>query len=95
MREISMQNLDKYRPLNQDDWKRTQVRMPQSLYNALQNYAKENELSLNSAMLALCEKGLEQAGLDVTSNTIDWVQMRNDVTEILESIKTLKEKPTA
>lgn len=90
-----MQTLDKYRQLNQEDWKRTQVRMPQPLYNALQNYAKENELSLNSAMLTLCELGLEKANNEVKSNEIDWIQMRNDVSAILESLKSLKEKPTA
>ena len=95
MREISMQTLDKYRQLNQEDWKRTQVRMPQPLYNALQNYAKENELSLNSAMLTLCELGLEKANNEVKPNEIDWIQMRNDVSTILESLKSLKEKPTA
>ncbi|UWY71004.1 hypothetical protein [Acinetobacter baumannii] len=32
----------------QDDWKRTQVRMPQDQYDDVVNYAEQNNLSLNS-----------------------------------------------
>lgn len=53
-----MTDLDKFRSLNQDNWKRTQVRMPQDLYNEVSLYAEENELSLNSAMLVLMDKSL-------------------------------------
>ena len=45
---------------NQDSWKRTQVRIPQDQYDAVVDYAKENNLSLNTAMLELMDKGLQQ-----------------------------------
>ena len=53
-----MTDLDRYRTLNQDDWKRTQIRMPQEQYQAIADYAQNLNLSLNSAMLELMEKGL-------------------------------------
>lgn len=46
------------RLLTQDDWKRTQIRMPQEQYQAVADYAQNRNLSLNSAMLELMEKGL-------------------------------------
>ncbi len=44
----------------QDDWKRTQIRMPQDQYDDVVKYAEQNNLSLNSAMLELIEKGLDR-----------------------------------
>lgn len=46
------------RAISQDDWKRTQVRMPQEQYKAVMNYAEHNNLSLNTAMLELMDKGI-------------------------------------
>ena len=43
----------------QDDWKRTQVRIPQELYDDLTNYAVNKNISLNTAMITLMNKGLE------------------------------------
>ncbi|AWL29336.1 hypothetical protein DJ533_12525 [Acinetobacter defluvii] len=37
----------------QDDWKRTQLRIPHSQYEAVSRYAVRKSLSLNSAMLEL------------------------------------------
>ncbi|BAV11066.1 hypothetical protein SKB0120_04690 [Moraxella osloensis] len=42
----------------QDDWKRTQVRMPQPLYEAVNEYAKNKDFSLNTAMIDLMNKAL-------------------------------------
>ncbi|MCX0334426.1 hypothetical protein [Acinetobacter radioresistens] len=48
------------RVVSQDDWKRTQVRMPQELYDDLTNYAENKNISLNTAMITLMNKGLTQ-----------------------------------
>lgn len=48
----------KARIQNQDEWKRTQLRIPQEQYDAVADYAKENNLSLNAAMLELMDRGL-------------------------------------
>lgn len=45
--------------LNQDDWKRTQVRMPQEQYQSVVDYANDNKMSLNSAIIDLVDKGLK------------------------------------
>jgi len=50
---------DKVRTLNQDDWKRTQLRMPQEQYEAVMRYAEKNNLSLNTAILELMDTGLK------------------------------------
>lgn len=54
----------------QEDWKRTQIRIPEHLYDELTEYANNNGLSFNSAMLELMNKGLK---------------MKNDIPEILET----------
>ncbi len=51
--------IDKVRTLNQEDWKRTQIRMPQDQYQAVVDYAEQNNLSLNSAILELLDKALD------------------------------------
>lgn len=47
------------RAVSQEDWKRTQVRMPQEQYDSLMSYAEKNNLSLNTAMLELMDIGLQ------------------------------------
>lgn len=47
------------RAVTQDDWKRTQIRMPQDQYETLMHYAEQNNLSLNTAMIELIELGLK------------------------------------
>lgn len=47
------------RAVTQDDWKRTQIRMPQDQYESLMHYAEQNNLSLNTAMIELMELGLK------------------------------------
>lgn len=49
---------EKSRIQNQDEWKRTQIRIPKDIYNSLVEYAERNNLSLNTAMLELMDKGL-------------------------------------
>lgn len=92
-----MSNLDKYRHLNQDDWKRTQVRMPQDLYADLTNYAKENNLSLNSAMIVLMNKGLEykQDGqpFSLTSQQLEQLAAQAGKAYMLVIANTIKDLP--
>lgn len=60
--------IDKVRTLNQEDWKRTQIRMPQEQYQTVVDYAEKNNLSLNSAVLELLDKALD---LDNSVNVND------------------------
>ncbi|HCU74632.1 hypothetical protein IIQ44_20260 [Acinetobacter oleivorans] len=53
---------EKKRIQNQDEWKRTQIRIPQDQYDAIVEYAEKNNLSLNTAMLDLMEKGFIAEG---------------------------------
>lgn len=46
------------RAVTQDDWKRSQVRMPQEQYDRIMDYAEKKNISLNTAMLELMDKGL-------------------------------------
>ncbi|WP_199506816.1 MULTISPECIES: hypothetical protein [unclassified Psychrobacter] len=43
---------------SQDTWKRSQIRLTPSLYDAVMRYAEENILSLNSALMYLIDEGL-------------------------------------
>lgn len=61
-RKASMMNPRDGRAVNQEGWKRTQVRMPQEQYKAIMEYAEQNNLSLNTAMLELMDKGLNMTG---------------------------------
>ncbi|MFT4020760.1 MAG: hypothetical protein QM666_04495 [Acinetobacter sp.] len=49
---------DKTRTQNQDDWKRTQIRIPISLYKDVVRHAEQHNLSLNYAMLELMNRGI-------------------------------------
>lgn len=42
----------------QDDWKRTQIRIPIGLYEDVAQYAEQHNLSLNYAMLELMDRGI-------------------------------------
>lgn len=43
---------------SQDTWKRSQVRLPNTLYHAIMEYADKNNMSLNTAIIELTNKGL-------------------------------------
>ena len=59
------------RAVSQDDWKRTQVRMPQAQYKAIMEHAEHNNLSLNTAMLELMDKGLNsKSHFDLIEETV-------------------------
>lgn len=42
----------------QDDWKRTQIRIPIGLYEDVAQHAEQHNLSLNYAMLELMDRGI-------------------------------------
>ena len=42
----------------QDDWKRTQIRIPIGLYEDVTRHAEQHNLSLNYAMLELMDRGI-------------------------------------
>lgn len=67
------------RAVSQDDWKRTQVRMPQEQYEVLMNYAENNNLSLNTAMLELIDLGFKakvesKSGRSIYFNDINCIE---------------------
>lgn len=49
---------------NQDEWKRTQLRVPQDDYNKIVDYAELNKMSLNTAILNLLDIGLNTAAAE-------------------------------
>lgn len=49
---------------NQDEWKRTQLRVPQDDYNKIVEYAELNKMSLNTAILNLLDIGLNTAAAE-------------------------------
>ncbi len=61
----------------QDDWKRTQVRMPQKLYQLIVNYGEKEDLSLNSAIIDLIENGLDIADMNTSAPNIRIYHLAN------------------
>lgn len=43
---------------NQDTWKRSQVRLPNSIYQVVAKYAEDKSMSLNTAIIHLLDIGL-------------------------------------
>lgn len=74
---------NRIRPQNQDDWKRSQVRMPQEQYETIVEYASEHDLSLNSAMIELMDKGLTVAGRYATPSNIRIYRLENGIKRVV------------
>lgn len=77
---------DKTRTQNQDEWKRTQIRIPATLYEEIAEHAKKDNLSLNTAMLDLIEKGLSKKEISIDSKTLDKFQSLNEKIEKLTKL---------
>lgn len=77
---------DKTRTQNQDEWKRTQIRIPTTLYEEIAEHAKKDNLSLNTAMLDLIEKGLDKKDISIDSKTLDKFQSLNEKIEKLTKL---------
>ena len=74
---------DKVRTLNQEDWKRTQIRMPQEQYQTVVDYAEKNNLSLNSAVLELLDKALDSdSAVNVNDQSIS--KIADKIVELLK-----------
>ena len=75
--------VDKVRTLNQEDWKRTQIRMPQEQYQTVVDYAEKNNLSLNSAVLELLDKALDSdSAVNVNDQSIS--KIADKIVELLK-----------
>ncbi len=49
---------EKTRTQNQDDWKRTQIRIPLPFYEEIVEFAEQRNISINTAMLELMDRGV-------------------------------------
>lgn len=61
----------KTRTQNQDEWKRTQIRIPQDQYDDIVSYAEDKDISLNTAMIELIDNGLKVSESSVNPEDID------------------------
>lgn len=68
---LSFQMSDKTRIQNQDEWKRTQIRIPQDQYDDIVTYAENKDISLNTAMIELMDNGLKAADSRVDPSDLD------------------------
>lgn len=71
---------------NQDTWKRSQIRLPHSLYNAVNVYAQQENRSLNNTLLLLLDKGLTSCLFEPKRN--GWVEMK--YLNVLQGLKGTK-----
>ena len=76
---------DKTRPQNQDEWKRTQIRIPQDQYDDIVAYAENKEISLNTAMIELIDNGLKAAESRVDPEDLDIriIQLKNGMKRLV------------
>ena len=58
------------RALNQEDWKRTQLRIPHEEYEKVMQFAEKNNVSLNTAILQFIEEGLKQQEKAISGRSI-------------------------
>lgn len=85
----------------QDEWKRTQVRMPLDQYEDVVKYAENKSLSLNSALLDLVAKGLEfdkkfdpskfKNGGDIEYEVLEHFKKIEKLLEEMEFFKSLED----
>ena len=73
---------NKTRTQNQDDWKRSQIRMPQEQHDEIAEFAKENDLSLNSAMIDLLDRGLSTL-YSVNPSSVKIINLDNGIKRII------------
>lgn len=67
-------NSDKVkRAITQEDWKRTQLRIPNELYENTLQYAEKNNISLNTAVLEFIENGLITESTSTQGKNIDYI----------------------
>lgn len=82
----------------QDDWKRTQIRIPIALYEDVVQHAEQHNISLNYAMLELMDRGIhslskkdgQKTGRSIYFNDINCVE---DLKEM--SLREQQEQATA
>lgn len=74
--------MNKTRTQNQDDWKRSQIRIPQEQYDEVAEFAKEHDLSLNSAMIDLLDRGLSTL-YSVNPSSVKIINLDNGIKRII------------
>lgn len=66
----------------QDDWKRSQLRLPVDLHERLLKFAERNGLSMNSAIIEILEKTLNN---DITLSKLTVLQSLKNIEDLLKS----------
>lgn len=87
--------MKKIRVLNQDDWKRTQVRVPPDLYEDLTEYAENKNISLNTAIITLVQKALDISSTSKGLGKYPIVDEDSDLPTVLQEKSNIKPRVTA
>ncbi|MFA9487066.1 MULTISPECIES: hypothetical protein [unclassified Moraxella] len=74
---------------NQDAWKRSQVRLPISLYQAVVKYAEDKNMSLNTAIIHLLDIGLVKENERIQSVR----ELYRLIGEVNERIQAIENQP--
>lgn len=61
----------------QKDWAKTQVRLPPDLHPDIKEYAKNNDLSMNAAIVQLLRKGLKLQDTNINEMDIFMRHLKN------------------
>ncbi|MBJ9984431.1 hypothetical protein IAE19_03120 [Acinetobacter sp. S40] len=80
---------EKTRTQNQDDWKRTQIRIPLPFYEEIVEFAEQKNVSINHAMLELMDRGIHSVE-ECENKAITGVQIKH--LELLNEYKDLQNR---
>lgn len=74
----------------QKDWKKTQLRLPPDLYPLIKQYAKDNDLSMNTAFIELLKYALNPPSQTKAPVGTTPISIEQTLHEISQDIKELK-----
>ncbi len=74
----------------QKDWTKTQLRLPPDLYPLIKQYAKDNDLSMNTAFIELLKHALNPPSQTKAPVGIAPISIEQTLHEISQDIKELK-----
>ena len=68
---------------NQDTWKRTQLRFPKTLYEAVDDYSKRNDMSLNTAIISLVDQALSNSLKVQSAPDVKIIHLENGIKRVV------------
>lgn len=75
----------------QKDWTKTQLRLPPDLHPLVKQYAKDNDLSMNTAIVELLKQALKPPAQTISPVGISHVSIEQRLDELAQEITDIKQ----